>query len=44
VDWQALVSFAVQATHAPTLVSQTWCIGSQARQSAFDEQLICGVP
>ena len=44
MDWQALVSFAVHATQAPTLVSQTWCIGSHARQSAFVEQLICGVP
>ncbi|MCE7888944.1 MAG: hypothetical protein DYH12_04435 [Sorangiineae bacterium PRO1] len=33
-----------QATHLLCAVSQTWCIGSQAAQSASFEQEMVGVP
>jgi len=44
VAWQLEVSFAVQATHAPMFVSQTWCIGSHAAQSALELHESCGTP
>ena len=37
-----LVFFSVQATHLLWVVSQIWCIGSQAAQSEFDLQVTVG--
>jgi hypothetical protein len=42
--WHELVSPEVHATHFPIAPSQTWCIGSQAAQSALTTQSIVGVP
>jgi hypothetical protein len=44
VDWHALVFSGVQATHFESAVSQTWCIGSQGRQSLSSTQVMSGSP
>jgi len=44
VVWHAPVSLVVHATHALVIVSQTWCIGSHAMQSALDLHVTVGLP
>src|SRR5688572_25842044 len=44
VVWQCDSSLAVHATHCEVAVSQSWCRGSQAAQSASERQTICGTP
>ena len=44
VDWQPLLSFAVQATHLCAAVLHTWWEGSHAAQSAFVLHVTVGSP
>jgi hypothetical protein len=44
VVWHAPVLVAVQATHWPVAVSQTWWAESHAAQSAFLVQVTSGAP
>ena len=44
LDRQCCVLVSIHAWHLPTTVSQTWCIGLQAKQSEFLVQVTSGLP